>query len=164
MADIYDITEEREVVSVMSDQLSHFDYELSRVNDNNMVSYVTKIKSGEMLVLGQIVLLSANNNVNVIGSLPAVVTAITRPGVDKYEYELTMLTGNFDTSGELIKVKLNSLTLKDSVVVDGDVSSALAVIKDNKLGKSNIRELKLALRVPHILAYNKVTEKFDSLF
>ena len=162
MADVYNIEETREVQSVLYDQLTQMDLTAVRTTDADMEAMITKVKTGLHFVIGQVVTLQSTTGVIAIGGIPAIVTKITRVHLSKYEYELTILSG--DLNDEFVKVTLSEDKVEDAISIIEDMTVTVTAIKDSKLGKPTLRDLKLLFTVEHLFIYDTTTEKLNSIF
>jgi hypothetical protein len=161
MADVFDISEVREVVSVLYDQLNVIEFTLSSVTEDKLAEMVDSVRNGEQLVLGQLVNIVSTNGSSILGQLPAIVTAIKRVAIDNYEYKLTQLTGDFND--ELTDTIIPSSKVKDTIRIDMDMKDVIDYIKDKKIGENSFRDLKIKKGIPHIFIYNADNSNFDSI-
>ena len=163
MADVLDIQEVREPISVIVDDLINLDKTLTAVTNTQLEDSVTKLMNNELLVKGQLVYIKSTDTVNVLGTIPAIVTKIIRTTATNVNYELTMLAG--DLNGELVKVTFEDSKIKDAIsaVIDpAEVTKIIDAIKNTKLGKADIRELLVLLGVKHIFTLDTDNVKVNS--
>ena len=162
MADIYDITEQREIASVLYDQLDKNELNAVTVTEADMIAMIDLVKLGKRFVIGQIVMLRSINAGTSLGSIPAVVTEINKVSLDAYEYKLTILSG--DLNDEFLPVIIGEAKVPDAITITEDMTAIVAAVRDSKLGKPTLRDLKLSLGIEHMFTFNTTTEKLDSMF
>jgi len=163
MADIREnVICERAVVDVIDDALGNMTLDLTKVTDDNMTELIGKVKTGDLLVTGQLVKVVYKDDVNELGNLHAIVIKTTRQSEFNFNYDLLLLTGLVSKENKMV-VKINNTDLVDTISTSVD-ASIITAIKTHKLGKKTIRELLISLNIKSILTYNSTKEKFDTFF
>jgi len=160
MADKFEIEEDREILSVVNDQLDLYGLKLKQLTDETIDQYVNGILDGSMLLQGQIVFLKSTDTLNVLGMIPAIVTDIKRLTANILEYTMLLLTGNLD--GELVPVKFTDDKLADAITIEEDMANVITAIKTTKLGSATYINLKEALNITRFYVVDIQTSKLKS--
>ncbi len=158
--DKFEFEEERNILSVLNDQLSFYALTLPKLTDDVIDEYINGVIAGTVLVKGQIVDLVSNDGVNSLGSIPAVVTDIVRFNSTGIDYTLTLLVG--DLNGELIPVKISNDKLTDAVKVNNDMTNIVTAIKSGKLGLETYLNIKANLNITRFYVFDETNTVFKS--
>lgn len=156
------IEEEREIASVLCDQLGEYGLKPIEVTSDQIATMVDEIKNGERFVKGQLVQIRSYKDANQYGALHAIVSKVLRTTASNVTYTFTALSG--DLNYELFSVDFIDTKVKDVIKPDPDNLEILDAIKLGKLDRDSIKKMKDDLGIPHIFVLNLNSFKFDSKF
>ena len=158
--EIFDFSEDRSLISIYLDNLNNFGLsrkDVAGLSDEGIIDIEDRIKNGLILFKGQVLMIKSTYNGDVLGSIPVIVSNVTRVNSTTIEYEFTMLTG--DLNNELTKTSVDNSKLTDLVDINTDVENVLTAIKDSKLGTSTLYELQSKVGIDKLLVLKKLDNK-----
>lgn len=165
MADIYDINEIRNIVSVLETDIMQIENKTIPPMADQITQLQQDVLDGKRLVTGQLIYLQSTDTVNVLGVIPAIITKVTKTTVSNVTYTCTILTG--DLQGELTTVTIEDTKINDAtnpIIPAAERDKIIAAIKSIKFGKNDLREVKATLGITHIFSLDVDASNFISYF
>jgi len=160
MADIRDINASTvSTIKVVDAQLEKLDLTLLTTDDVLMTELLGRVLTGTLLVEGQIIMLNTYAGITSLGSVPAIVTDVSRVTASVFKYDLTVILGEL-TNGTVSTISLED-NLLDTIV---DTSVPPAVVDNlllSKLGNVSGRDLLLDLNVPSLMTLDVANNSFN---
>lgn len=164
MSDIREnVTSQREIVDVLDDMLQGTQLDMGKISDTEIEGLISKVKTSEVLIEGQLVKLEHKSATGTLGSIYGIVITVNRVSGFVFNYDIKILAGGvgFESNNYNIVVMHNEVSNVINTTVDNTIIDS---IKDTKLGESDIRSLLLKLNIRSIFIYDAVEEKFNSFF
>jgi len=158
--EIFDFNEDRTLISVYLENLDLYGLtrkDVSKYGDTEINNIEDKIKNGEILFKGQVLMVKSTYNGDTLGSIPVIVSDVKRVNSTTIEYEFTMLTG--DMNNELTKTYTDSSKLLDIVDVDADMDNVVNAVLDSKLGVSTLFELQTKIGICKLVVLKSESNK-----
>ena len=158
--EIFDFNEDRTLISVYLENLDLYGLtrkDVSKYGDTEINNIEDKIKNGEILFKGQVLMVKSTYNGDTLGSIPVIVSDVKRVNSTTIEYEFTMLTG--DMNNELTKTYTDSSKLLDIVDVDADMDNVVNAVLDSKLGVSTLFDLQIKIGICKLVVLKSESNK-----